>query len=452
MSGLWNFKNGNLMKLLNTEIKDEFILVHNNQNYNVDYFAKPDRYYNNCNYLCEKSIEYDEIKTLSGKELIENLSMSIYNFEAINDNLNWFDIANNHELLIFKFHFSIEWYTWNEKINLKEYVDLLSIKLDNISNIISSGKYIDEGKQYISFAIVFELNNIINDCYNEISSTLSKLHQEIIETYNKGETTNIIKRCIEFEPEYYQAGLGILNYFGTVVREKYPDGNAKVKIEQNGYSVTMTIETKDGEKETIEKLLQNYELVIIGEQEPETFFDTPLQIINLNHELGIAKLRIETQKELLAYQNKELMDIKNLFKHALTQNNSPIINMEVSPIITVEMKQTTKVSLINNISEISSELKKIINDCDDNMIKTYLTDVNNEVHKITKEEDKNKVKESSALSKIRALVEDANKTGSALNTFLDSVSNGVDTMQKIGKKYNAIAEWCGAPQVPSILL
>lgn len=438
------------MELINTEIKDEFILVNNNIEYRVDYYDKPDRYYNGCNYICEEYIKYNEIKLLRGKELIENLSMHIYNSDSTDAKLNWFNLANNHGLLILKFHYSIEWYTWNEKINLKEYIYLLSKKLDNIPNIIASDEYIDEGTQYISFAIKFELDNIINDCYCEITSILSKLHQEIIEQNH--EVPNTIKRCIEFEPEYYQAGLGILNYFGTVVREKYPDGNAKVRIEQNGYSVIMTIETEDGEKETIEKLLQNYELVVIGEKAPETLFDSQLQIIELKQELGIAKVRIETQKELILCKNQEVMNLYSLFKHTLTQNNSPVINMEVSPNINIDMQQSTQISITNYISEISLELEKIINNCNDNMIKTYLTDVNNEVHKISKEEDKNRVKDSSALGKIRALVEDANKTGSSLNTFLGSISNGVDAMQKIAKKYNAIAEWCGAPQVPSQLL
>lgn len=440
------------MELLDTEIKDEFILVHNNQKYNVDYFQKPDRYYNDCNYICEKYINYDEIKSLRGKELTENLSVHIYNNNSTNEYLNWFDLAHNNGSLIFKFHFPIEWYTWNERINLKEYIYLLLEKLDNISIIVDSNEYIDENQQYITFTIIFGINNVINNCYSEIVSIFSKIHQEIIEDYQNTDTTSTIKRCIEFEPEYYQAGLGILNYFGTVIREKYPDGNAKVKIEQNGYSVIMTIETKDGEKETIEKLLQSYELVVIGEQSPEILFDSQLQIIDLKHELGIAKVRIETQKELILCKHEEVKTLTSLFKHNLTQNNSPIINMEVSPNISIDMKQSTQIDITNNISEISSELEKIINDCNDNIIKTYLTDINNEVHKISNEEDKNKVKKSSGISKIKSMLDDANKTGTSLDTFLNTVSNGLDTLQKIGKNYNSIAEWCGAPQVPSQLL
>jgi DNA-binding phage protein len=126
--------------------------------------------------------------------------------------------------------------------------------------------------------------------------------------------------------------------------------------------------------------------------------------------------------------------------------------MEVSPKINIDMKQTTQISIANDISNISSFLEKIIDECDDNIIKAYLADVKNKVHNLSSIEDKIKMKESSSLSKIKTLVEDANKMGSSLNTFLNNVSNGFETMQKIGIKYNSIAEWCGAPQIPSLFL
>lgn len=65
----------------------------------------------------------------------------------------------------------------------------------------------------------------------------------------------VINRSIEFPPEFHSAGIGILSYFGTVLREKYPDQEAKVKIEQDGHMVRMVIETEDGNKEIIEKAL-----------------------------------------------------------------------------------------------------------------------------------------------------------------------------------------------------
>lgn len=90
---------------------------------------------------------------------------------------------------------------------------------------------------------------------------------DIIEIESEGDAITrqvVINRSIEFPPEYHQAGLGILSYFGTVLREKYPHHNAKVKIEQDGLRVRLIIESENGDREVIEKALQEYEMVVRG--------------------------------------------------------------------------------------------------------------------------------------------------------------------------------------------
>lgn len=128
----------------------------------------------------------------------------------------------------------------------------------------------------------------------------------------------IINRSIEFPPEYHQAGLGILSYFGTVLREKYPNHNAKVRIEQDGLRVRLVIESENGDREVIEKALQEYELVVRGETPPEKFFENPVKVLELKNELRIAQVRIETQKDLIAYQGQEIASLRQLFGHALS--------------------------------------------------------------------------------------------------------------------------------------
>ncbi len=65
--------------------------------------------------------------------------------------------------------------------------------------------------------------------------------------------SNSIERCIEFPPQYQQAGIGILSYFSSYLSQQYPNSSARVKIEQNGTSVRMIIEAEDGTLETVEK-------------------------------------------------------------------------------------------------------------------------------------------------------------------------------------------------------
>ncbi len=60
------------------------------------------------------------------------------------------------------------------------------------------------------------------------------------------DTSPKIARSIEFPPGYKQAGTSILNYFGEVLEQKYPDKDVKVRIEQHGLKVTMVIESALG--------------------------------------------------------------------------------------------------------------------------------------------------------------------------------------------------------------
>jgi hypothetical protein len=98
----------------------------------------------------------------------------------------------------------------------------------------------------------------------------------------------IVDRCIEFPPEYHQAGLDILNYFGTYLREQYPEEETKVRIEQEGLKVRLVIETLSGKSEIIEKALHEYELIVTGTEPPERFTQNDKLILDLKNELRIA--------------------------------------------------------------------------------------------------------------------------------------------------------------------
>jgi len=116
----------------------------------------------------------------------------------------------------------------------------------------------------------------------------------------------LIKRSIEFPAEYKQAGTSILNYFSEILHKKYPEANATVQIKQDGLKVTMIIDPVDGEREIIEKVLNEYGLVVTGKMTPEEFTEDRLLIIELKSELRAARDKIEMQKELLQFQNEEI--------------------------------------------------------------------------------------------------------------------------------------------------
>ncbi|HEX9062779.1 MAG TPA: hypothetical protein VF941_21625, partial [Clostridia bacterium] len=126
-----------------------------------------------------------------------------------------------------------------------------------------------------------------------------KIHS--FNNYESDGFKNIVTRSIEFPPEYYQAGLGILSYFNKILKERYPNTKAKVQIIQEDLKVIMIIETGDGQKEVVEKALHEYGLILKGELEPIGF--SQFQILELKSEIRIAEARIENQQEIMQLQN-----------------------------------------------------------------------------------------------------------------------------------------------------
>ncbi len=120
------------------------------------------------------------------------------------------------------------------------------------------------------------------------------------------ETNNKTARSIEFPPEYHQAGLDILSYFGTYLRKNYPGENAKVKIEQDGLKVTLIIEKEDGDLERIEKALNEYELIVSRQYPPEKFIDDQALLIEMGGRLRDAENQITMQRQLIQFQNAQI--------------------------------------------------------------------------------------------------------------------------------------------------
>jgi hypothetical protein len=108
-----------------------------------------------------------------------------------------------------------------------------------------------------------------------------------------------VERSIEFEPEYYQAGVGILSYFGEVLRQNYPNVNAKVRIEQDGNIVRMHVESPTGDIEIVERELEKYALVISNQAAPETLFENKAYIMRLEHKLEVTKLEVKQANDML---------------------------------------------------------------------------------------------------------------------------------------------------------
>ncbi|WP_044530452.1 hypothetical protein [Herbaspirillum sp. B65] len=257
----------------------------------------------------------------------------------------------------------------------------------------------------------------------------------------------VINRAIEFPPEYRQAGIGILSYFGTVLEEKYPGSDAKVRIEQDGLCVRLIVESENGNREVIERALQEYEMVVRGEASPDMLFQSRAKVIELQAELRIAQVRVDTQRDVITLQGQEIHSLRQLIGHSLTQHRP--ISLTVSPTINV----TNALQIQKDVQPIGQYISELVHlSASDPDVQLRLLDLGDAISGLTATEGTEQAKASSGLKKLKHWLDDAMQTGSSTNAFLQKVSDGFDLLQKIAKRYNSIAEWCGAPQVPSVLL
>jgi len=79
-------------------------------------------------------------------------------------------------------------------------------------------------------------------------------------------------------------------------------------------------------------------------------------------------------------------------------------------------------------------------------------DLNEAVHNLEDINEPEQAKSSTAMAKLKQFVEEGVETGSQINSFFRNLCDGVEKLQSLGEKYNSIAQWCGAPQIPDIFV
>lgn len=257
----------------------------------------------------------------------------------------------------------------------------------------------------------------------------------------------VIDRCIEFPPEYHQAGLDILNYFGTYLREQYPEENASVKIEQKGLTVRLVIVTADGKSEVIEKALHEYELIITGTEPPERFSNNDKLILELRNEIRIAKFRLESQQDFIGIQNNRIDQLLNIVSNGLSQKQQVMVDFK--PTITLSNTITINQSVAAALSCVT-ELMEELPESSDAYIP--LKELERSLISIETDNDQESVRRSPAMSKFKKLIDSVTETGSKLNFAIKKAEKGWELFSDLAVRYNKLAEWCGLPIVPSFLM
>lgn len=281
---------------------------------------------------------------------------------------------------------------------------------------------------------------------------LDELQVDVLEidqdTSIKHEQNIKIDRCITFEPEYYQAGLSILNYFGTVLRDKYPEQNATVRIEQHDLNVRMVIQSENGNIETIEKALHEYELLLKGETSPDEFAISPLKAIELKNQLNLVKFQVESQKEIIALQNGQILDLKQIVDKAL----SPISHSPVTIINQLHNSQSTVINHKAEISKSNDDLEELIDLADSDALKNKLAMIQNALEVNRNSDNSEDIKDSNGMKKLAKFLKEANEVGTEANDLAEKGGKALDLLKSLGRRYNSIAEWCGMPVIPSLFV
>ena len=268
--------------------------------------------------------------------------------------------------------------------------------------------------------------------------------QRLIEKYK-------IERSIVFPPEYQQVGLSILNFFSTVLKREYPEQKVHVKIVQEDLRIKLIIDPIDGDRKIIEKTLENYGLVLVGQMSPEQFTDNNsllLDLKELKNELNYAKARIESQKDIIESQKSNMEMFKQLLHESITKPQ-PSINISV-PVTSKSTSNITQELTINsnfqNITDLFNEIRnQLAKDTDEYEI---IENLQNSIAEINNSKSKDEVGTSLAMSKLCKFIDNAEKAETVFGRIINNTKSGIDVARKIAGHYNDIAQWCGLPQVP----
>lgn len=231
---------------------------------------------------------YNLIKNFNLEDFINDIAISLVGNERI------IHIGKKNNILHVTITFSITPDTWEEYYPYGRFKEEFIKFTKNESSF-----YIEYDDQMYHISIYKKYYN--NEKIFEIFDDLNNLY---ITKYKEFFFQNQIVKFIQFSPEHFTAGISILQYFGKLLQEKYPNEEVSVSIKQEGLKVTMSIETPDGKKEEIEKYLNKFGMVVTNQMTVKEFALNPIQQLELETKLNAAEQEICFQKKLLALQDK----------------------------------------------------------------------------------------------------------------------------------------------------
>ena len=108
----------------------------------------------------------------------------------------------------------------------------------------------------------------------------------------------VLIRELNIPSEYHNAGVTILQGFVRLLRDRYAGQQLTTSIRQDETKLTLVVETSDGLKEEVSEYLDHYGDVVMGRAPIESVTPSPIVAMELRHQLDIARLQVQTQREI----------------------------------------------------------------------------------------------------------------------------------------------------------
>ena len=248
---------------------------------------------------------------------------------------------------------------------------------------------------------------------------------------------------------YHQIGFEILSFFSTYLREQFPKEDADITVKQAGNKIKILVESQTSKPYIIEQAFGQYYEIITEKKQPNEFVSNKKLLIGLETQLEMKRVKIEMLNKFEEMDNKnekiierllDILDKKMDSKQEVyieNTNNNYNENKFDYPEINQHVKK-----LIDSVNEISELTKKTSEEY------LKLNELAQSLESISDEQNKEVIKNSSAMKKVKNLVEMAEDKTSKIGNVVNTFENGWNIIKKIITFYNHIARICGFDELP----
>jgi len=219
----------------------------------------------------------------------------------------------------------------------------------------------------------------------------------------------------------------------------------------------MTVQAPGAEPEVIEQTFHEYGMVVLGQKTPEEFLTDPQQVLELKANMNLWQTTVENMKLVLGVKDATIGELRGIISEMIANKPEPVqapavyqtFQMLASSNATAEANATfnfrAEVSTLQGaLAELAEQLPA------DSPGRQALEQASAGLDGLPAEPGG--AAKSAPMSRARRVLADLGDEKSPLSKVLKGAKEAGKIAQAAGKAYKSIAEWCGLPVVPRVLL